>query len=92
LYRFKPGDYIGINLPQVALYEFHPFTISSAPEESDYLRVHIQVVGNWTKQVYQRFKDMSDDDTRENYQLKIYRAMDRTHHVHVMYLIVNMLF
>lgn len=55
------------------MYEFHPFTISSAPEEADLIRVHIQAVGNWTKQVYQRFKDMSEQETHEN-KLQIYRA------------------
>ncbi|CAF1075995.1 unnamed protein product [Rotaria sordida] len=72
-FSFKPGDYMSINLPRVALHEFHPFTISSAPEETDYLRIHIQAVGNWTKQVYQRFKEMSEDIVQEN-QIKIYRA------------------
>ena len=73
MFRFKPGDYISINLPRVALYEFHPFTISSAPEETDYLRIHIQAVGNWTKQVYQRFIEMSENDAKENH-LQVYRA------------------
>jgi hypothetical protein len=71
--RFKPGDYITINLPRVALYEFHPFTLSSAPEDTTYLRIHMQAVGNWTKRVYQRFKDMSDTDAEAN-NLKVYRA------------------
>ncbi|UJR09322.1 hypothetical protein I4U23_013565 [Adineta vaga] len=72
-FTFQPGDYISINLPRVALYEFHPFTISSAPEDANYLRLHIQVVGNWTKQVYQRFHEMSANDANEN-QMKVYRA------------------
>jgi NADPH oxidase 5 len=70
---FRPGDYISINLPRVALYEFHPFTISSAPEETDYIRVHIQAVGNWTKRVYQRFKAMSDIHDTEH-SVRVYRA------------------
>jgi len=70
---FKPGDYISINLPHVALYEFHPFTISSAPEETDYLRVHIQAVGNWTKRVYQHFLQMSNQEANE-VNIKIFRA------------------
>ena len=73
MFSFKPGDYISINLPRVALYEFHPFTISSAPEDTDYLRIHIQAAGNWTKRVYQRFKNMSEDNARENH-VKVYRA------------------
>jgi NAD(P)H-flavin reductase len=73
MFSYKPGDYVTINLPRVALYEFHPFTISSAPEDTNYLTIHMQAVGNWTKQVYQRFKDMSEADTQEN-NIKVYRA------------------
>jgi ferredoxin-NADP reductase len=73
LFSFRPGDYITINLPRIALHEFHAFTITSAPEDTKYLTVHIQAVGNWTKQVYQRFKDMSKADAEES-NVKIYRA------------------
>ena len=70
--RFKSGDYILINLPRVALYEFHPFTISSAPEDTDHLRVHIQAVGNWTKLVHKRFKEMSDENYHDT-DIQVYR-------------------
>lgn len=33
-FHFKPGDYVYINIPAIAKYEWHPFTISSAPEQS----------------------------------------------------------
>ncbi|CAL8375158.1 unnamed protein product [Arctogadus glacialis] len=33
-FTFKPGDYLYINIPDIATYEWHPFTISSAPEQS----------------------------------------------------------
>ncbi|CAF4650582.1 unnamed protein product [Rotaria socialis] len=72
-FTFKPGDYISINIPRIALYEYHPFTISSAPEETSYLTVHIQATGNWTKRVYQRFKDMSDKENHKT-AVRIYRA------------------
>ncbi len=71
--RFKAGDYISINLPSIAFYEYHPFTISSAPEEMSYLSVHIQVVGDWTKQVYQHFTNISDSQST-SYDLTIHRA------------------
>ncbi|CAF4754774.1 unnamed protein product [Rotaria magnacalcarata] len=70
---FKPGDYISINLPRVAFYEFHPFTISSAPEETDFIRVHIADDGDWTKKVHEHFKGMSDEEAREH-QIEIYRG------------------
>ncbi|UJR12461.1 hypothetical protein I4U23_016637 [Adineta vaga] len=72
-FSFKAGDYISINIPHIALYEYHPFTISSAPEEMSYLSVHIQSIGDWTKQVYYYFKNMSDSQTIEN-SLTIHRA------------------
>jgi hypothetical protein len=51
-FHFKPGDYIYINIPIVAKYEWHPFSISSAPENSDYIWLHIKTCGNWTKRLY----------------------------------------
>jgi NADPH oxidase 5 len=29
----RPGDYVFINIPAIAQYEWHPFTLSSAPED-----------------------------------------------------------
>ena len=31
-FKFKAGDYLFIKIPSLAKYEYHPFTISSAPE------------------------------------------------------------
>jgi NADPH oxidase len=45
--RAKAGQYIFLNCPEVSLYQWHPFTLTSAPEE-DYLSVHIRVVGDFT--------------------------------------------
>ncbi|CAF3083659.1 unnamed protein product [Rotaria socialis] len=75
-FTFKPGDYIFINIPQVANYEYHPFTITSAPEELGYIRVHIQAVGNWTKKVYERFKIISENSTSGG-AFHVYRADQR---------------
>ncbi|KAL6050426.1 Cytochrome b-245 beta chain [Balamuthia mandrillaris] len=46
-FRYKPGQYLFLNCPYIAPHEWHPFTISSAPEE-DFVSVHIRVVGDWT--------------------------------------------
>lgn len=51
-FRYNPGDYIFINIPTIAKYEWHPFSISSAPERSDYLWLHIRAVGNWTNKLH----------------------------------------
>lgn len=33
LFNYRPGDYLYLNIPTIARYEWHPFTISSAPEQ-----------------------------------------------------------
>ncbi|KAJ3060956.1 hypothetical protein HK102_009303, partial [Quaeritorhiza haematococci] len=45
--RMQSGQYIFLCCPEVALYEWHPFTLTSAPQE-DFISVHIRVVGDWT--------------------------------------------
>uniref|UniRef100_A0A672ZK39 NADPH oxidase, EF-hand calcium binding domain 5 n=1 Tax=Sphaeramia orbicularis TaxID=375764 RepID=A0A672ZK39_9TELE len=55
-FHFKPGDYIYINIPVIAKYEWHPFTISSAPEQSDSLWLHIRSMGQWTNRLYEYFR------------------------------------
>lgn len=32
-FHFQPGDYVFVNIPLISRFEWHPFTISSAPEQ-----------------------------------------------------------
>jgi len=43
----RAGQYIFLSCPEVSYFQWHPFTLTSAPEE-DYLSVHIRVVGDFT--------------------------------------------
>jgi predicted ferric reductase len=52
-FEFKPGDYIFLNIPIIAKYEWHPFSISSAPENSEHIWLHIKATGNWTNKLYE---------------------------------------
>ena len=56
-FKFKPGDYVNINIPAIARNEWHPFTISSSPETEDVLSVHVRGVGTWTKKLYDYFEE-----------------------------------
>lgn len=49
---FRPGDYVFVNIPVIAKYEWHPFTLSSAPEQEDYIWLHIRGVGEWTNRLH----------------------------------------
>ncbi|XP_031163721.2 NADPH oxidase 5 [Sander lucioperca] len=55
-FHFKPGDYVYVNIPEIAKYEWHPFTISSPPEQSDSLWLHIRSMGQWTNRLYEYFR------------------------------------
>ena len=54
-FTFQPGDYIFLQIPAIARYEWHPFTISSAPEQQGFIWLHIRSVGTWTNKLYQFF-------------------------------------
>lgn len=59
-FKFKSGDYIFVNIPKIAKYEWHPFTISSAPEMQDVLNLHIRSLGNWTNKLHEYFTNISN--------------------------------
>jgi predicted ferric reductase len=46
-FDFSPGDYVFVRVPAIARGEWHPFTISSAPERPT-LTLHVRSLGNWT--------------------------------------------
>ncbi|XP_064074714.1 NADPH oxidase 5 isoform X2 [Vanessa tameamea] len=57
LFHFHAGDFVFVNVPAIAAYEWHPFTISSAPEQPDYIWLHIRGVGEWTNRLYAYFEE-----------------------------------
>ena len=46
--KLRAGQYIFLCCPEVSIWQYHPFTLTSAPEE-DYISVHVRAVGNFTK-------------------------------------------
>lgn len=46
-FNYTPGQFLYINCPSVSKNEWHPFTITSAPED-DYVECHIKCKGHWT--------------------------------------------
>ncbi|XP_010536571.1 PREDICTED: respiratory burst oxidase homolog protein C [Tarenaya hassleriana] len=47
-FRYKSGQYMFVNCAAVSPFEWHPFSITSAPQD-DYLSVHIKCLGDWTR-------------------------------------------
>ncbi|KAI0973565.1 ferric reductase NAD binding domain-containing protein [Xylaria arbuscula] len=48
--KTRAGQYIFLCCPEVSLWQYHPFTLTSAPEE-DYISVHIRLVGDFTREL-----------------------------------------
>lgn len=57
-FKFHPGDWVFIKIPSVAKFEWHPFTISSGPEENDNFTLHIRAVGGWTTKLHDMIADL----------------------------------
>ncbi len=47
-FDYAAGDYAFIKIPAIARHEWHPFTITSAPEQADVVTFHVRALGNWT--------------------------------------------
>lgn len=64
-FRHSAGDWVFIKVPQIAQFEWHPFTISSAPERRDAFTLHIRGVGTWTNRLFKYFEEIKAKSGRE---------------------------
>ncbi|PON69705.1 Respiratory burst oxidase [Trema orientale] len=55
-FRYQSGMYIFIQCPQISPFEWHPFSLTSGPED-DYLSVHIRTLGDWSYTIYSIFQE-----------------------------------
>ncbi|XP_032556123.1 NADPH oxidase 5 [Chiroxiphia lanceolata] len=65
-FHFRPGDYVYLNVPAIASYEWHPFSISSAPEQPETLWLHIRSLGQWTNRLYEYFQQLESPSPEPN--------------------------
>ncbi|WP_421882522.1 EF-hand domain-containing protein [Pacificispira sp.] len=60
-YKYQPGDYVFVKYPPISKREWHPFTVTTCPEESGILSVHVRGLGNWTKRLHGHAKAQHAD-------------------------------
>ncbi|TMW60906.1 hypothetical protein Poli38472_000948 [Pythium oligandrum] len=48
--RFKPGMFVYLQVPDVSRLEWHPFSVTSAPDDAN-VQLRLRIVGDWTKAV-----------------------------------------
>ncbi|KAL5232548.1 hypothetical protein ABZP36_031324 [Zizania latifolia] len=53
-FRYKSGQYMFVQCPAVSPFEWHPFSITSAPGD-DYLSIHVRQLGDWTRELKRVF-------------------------------------
>ncbi|XP_034597732.2 putative respiratory burst oxidase homolog protein H [Setaria viridis] len=53
-FKYKSGMYLFVKCPDVSPFEWHPFSITSAPGD-DYVSVHIRTLGDWTSELRNLF-------------------------------------
>ncbi|CAN1778336.1 Respiratory burst oxidase homolog protein F [Linum perenne] len=58
-FRYKSGQYMFVQCPAVSPFEWHPFSITSAPGD-DYLSVHIRQLGDWTQELKRVFSEVCE--------------------------------
>jgi len=47
-FKYTAGQWIFLQIPEISQFQWHPFTITSAPEDP-YVSIHIRQVGDWTR-------------------------------------------
>ncbi|XP_022081729.1 NADPH oxidase 1-like [Acanthaster planci] len=52
-FKMLPGQYVFLLCPSISRLQWHPFTLTSAPEE-EFLSVHIRIVGDWTNKLKEK--------------------------------------
>jgi hypothetical protein len=74
LFAYDVGMYIKVMFPEISKVEWHPFTISSAPEDA-VLTVHVKMVPSrgttiaWTRELYEFINAVYNSAQRDNLML-----------------------
>uniref|UniRef100_M4D603 FAD-binding FR-type domain-containing protein n=1 Tax=Brassica campestris TaxID=3711 RepID=M4D603_BRACM len=55
-FKYESGQYMFVTCPTISTFEWHPFSITSAPQDED-LSIHIKVAGDWTNALKEVFSN-----------------------------------
>ncbi|CAL9199058.1 respiratory burst oxidase homolog protein C-like [Musa acuminata AAA Group] len=61
-FKYRSGQYVFVNCAAVSPFQWHPFSITSAPQD-DYISVHIRTLGDWTRQLKAVFSEVCQPPT-----------------------------
>ncbi len=73
-FRYKAGQFITINIPQISFFQSHPFSLSSHPSDA-VLSVHIKLQNKhkdtWTTKLINYLEDNDPEDILDKLQMNI---------------------
>jgi ferredoxin-NADP reductase len=84
-FRMVHGQFIYINVPSVNLFQWHPFTIASSPD-NPYLILMIKRAGDWTNKLvdlmFERKKQMMKFNGLNFHEFEDYDVFNLLHDLH----------
>lgn len=78
------GQYVFLNCPAISQLEWHPFTMTSAPEE-DFFSVHIRSVGDWTEKLISMVENLPEGGQGPKYVLFAILLNLWAQHIHAIF-------
>ncbi|XP_044466376.1 putative respiratory burst oxidase homolog protein H [Mangifera indica] len=76
-FKYQSGMYLFVKCPDISPFEWHPFSITSAPGDY-YLSVHIRTLGDWTTELKERFERVCDPPKAQPTSKGLMRMETRT--------------
>ncbi|KAL4610343.1 hypothetical protein ACB092_08G044300 [Castanea dentata] len=77
-FKYKSGMYLFVKCPDISNFEWHPFSITSAPGD-DYLSVHVRTLGDWTTELKNRFAQVCEAQSTQTRRGSLVRMETKAH-------------
>mmetsp|Transcript_34115 Transcript_34115/g.45095 ORF Transcript_34115/g.45095 Transcript_34115/m.45095 type:complete len:550 (-) Transcript_34115:347-1996(-) len=62
-FLYRSGQYVFVCVPELTLFEWHPFSFSSSPQQ-DLVTIHIRVLGDWTKNLHKLAEEFDSQEIK----------------------------
>ncbi|XP_037497548.1 putative respiratory burst oxidase homolog protein H [Jatropha curcas] len=76
-FKYKSGMYLFVKCPDISSFEWHPFSITSAPGD-EFLSVHIRTLGDWTTELKNIFAKLCEPQPQAPKRGNLMRMETRT--------------
>ncbi|KAF8006612.1 hypothetical protein BT93_K0806 [Corymbia citriodora subsp. variegata] len=78
-FKYNSGMYLFVKCPDISKFEWHPFSITSAPGDA-FLSVHIRALGDWTTELRNRFTKVCEPPSTKPGKGGLTKMATRTSH------------